>query len=189
MLNCLFSLSKLFYNNLLKWLVCQVRLEKWTLYNASITDHLLDTLLDNFALDLAAFLYWTQKKRNWAAWGFFLTPPKTSGKAWEDVLPLSKQKNGVAGFTITPEEFKKGAVTTPWIYLKRLVRQGICIIHRAQQKVRPNRHDPSKENIKMNSFLSWSVFCEKYFPVAVELTSYTGLPMANYTTYSCAVIS
>jgi hypothetical protein len=101
------------------------------------------------------------KKEKLGCLGFFPHPSQTSGKAWKDVLPLSKQKKGVAGFTITPEEFKKGAVTTPWIYLKGLVRLGICIIHRAQQKVRPNRHDPSKENIKMNSFLSWSVFLWK----------------------------
>jgi hypothetical protein len=86
--------------------------------------------------------------------GFFPHPSQNIRQGLRDFLPLSKQKMGVASFTITPEEFKKGVVTTRWVYLKGLVCQGICIIHREQQKVRPNGHDPSKENIKMNSFLS-----------------------------------
>jgi hypothetical protein len=43
----------------------------------------------------------------------------------------------------------------PWLYLQGFISEDLSFMHSAQQKVRPHRYGPSKENIKMNSLLMY----------------------------------
>ncbi len=136
MLNSLFSWSKLICYNLLKLPIWQVQLEKRTFYRATVTDHWLNkhwlnTLLDNFPVDLAAFSQWTQKKNSWAAESFF----HSSQHMWKGLrilLPLSKQKSELTGVL-------EGAVTTPWVDLQGLVYEGLRVRHRLQRNLHLNQ--------------------------------------------------
>jgi hypothetical protein len=112
------------------------------------------------------------KKEELGCLEFFFTPPNTSGKAWEDFLPLSKQKRGVARHYNDSWGVLEGAVTTPWVDLQGLVHEGLCVIHRAQRKLHPNRRGPSKENIenKLPSILTR--FFNNTSRFQLELTSW-----------------
>jgi hypothetical protein len=51
MLNCLFAFTELFYHNSLSWALWTVPPGNETFYSAAVTDHLPNTLLDNFVAD------------------------------------------------------------------------------------------------------------------------------------------
>jgi hypothetical protein len=84
-------------------MVWQVRLKKQTLYSATVTDHLLNTVLDDFAVVLVAFSRKTWKKRSWTATSFF-SPLPTHLARPEKTFYLC-QKKELSGITITSEEF------------------------------------------------------------------------------------
>ncbi len=63
MFNCLFSLTitiTILYCNPQSWAVWEVEPEKQTFHGAAVTDHLLNSLMDNFTVDLTA-ISWSRQ--------------------------------------------------------------------------------------------------------------------------------
>jgi hypothetical protein len=68
-------------------------------YSTTVTNYLFNTLLDDCAMGLAAFLRSvdTEKEVLGCLESLGVTPLNISGKAWEDFLPLSKQTRELPG--------------------------------------------------------------------------------------------
>ncbi len=84
----------------------------------------------------------------------------TYGKAWKDFSPLSKPKKGVSRRNNNSFGVQEVAVTSSGEYLQRGVHQDLHVVHKVQQKVRPNRLGLSQEKIK-KEFPSISLHLKK----------------------------
>ncbi len=63
-------------------------------------------------------------------------------------------------------------VTAPWVDLQGLVHEGLCVIHRAQRKARPNWRGPTEENIKNKLHSMLIRLSLNTFRFRLEFTSY-----------------
>ncbi len=79
--------------------------------------------------------------------GAFVLPTSHIWQGLKDFLPLSKQKKEVCRINNNSFGVQEGAVTTSGEYLQRGVRQGIHVVHKAQQKVSLNKIGPSIEKM------------------------------------------